>query len=72
MASDWIRECGWEDGDWSADEADTIAEAKRDDWAIQIGERYVYQTGILDGEIVTFRGKIGLHKICLRHNFYAG
>lgn len=70
MASDWIRECGWEDGDWSADEASAIAEAKRDDWKIRKGEKYVYQTGICDGYLVTFRAKISLHAICTRYNFY--
>ena len=66
MASDWIRECGWEDGDWSTDEATAIANAKRDGWKILKGARYVYQT-----DMVTFRARVDLHAICLRHNFYA-
>ena len=71
MASDWIRECGWEDSDWSVDEATVIANAKRDDWMIRKGTRYVYQTGLFDGEIVTFRARVDLHAICVRHNLYA-
>jgi hypothetical protein len=71
MASDWIRECGLEDGDWSADEAAAIANAQRDDWMIRKGTRYVYQTGLHDGEMVTFRARVDLHAICLRYNLYA-
>lgn len=70
QASDWIRDCGWEDDDWSKDEADAISSAKGDDWKILKGERYVYQTGVFDGEMVTFRAKINLHEICLRYSFY--
>jgi len=70
QASDWIRECGWADGDWSQDEAAAIEAAKTDGWKIHKGERYVYQTGVSDGEMVTFRAKVCLHEICLRHNLY--
>jgi len=70
QASDWINDCGWADGDWTQEEAEDIEAARKDGWKIRKGERYVYQTGRHEGEMVTFRAKERLHEICLRHNLY--
>ena len=54
----------------TAEEIEALAKARKEKHMIHKGERYVYQSGIQDGDMVTFRAKEPLHKICLKYGLY--
>lgn len=47
-----------------------IAKAKRNNWQIQIGQQYIRQNNIQDGEIYTFKAIPAIDEICLNHDLY--
>jgi hypothetical protein len=70
MASDWL-EHAWPLGDFlSFSEMREVVKAKRNGYRIRKGQQYVKQTGIYEGELVTFKAIPALHDICLRHDLY--
>ncbi len=47
-----------------------IAESIRDGWKIKKGEAHEVQVNKMDGEIYTFRNKIGLATICFKYELF--
>lgn len=71
MASEWILE-----GDpqlprlLSFSECRALVVARRDNWEIKKGSRYIRQVCKYEGELFTFKARPELHEICLKHNLY--
>ena len=72
MASDWIvngdlyetfRCCTWE-------EKKEIIRARRNNWRIQAGTKYLRQTMIWEGKMGTFRAIPAMHDICVKYDLY--
>lgn len=47
-----------------------IAKAKKQGYKIQIGQRYLKQNNVCDGEFYTFKAMPEMHQICLDHDHY--
>ena len=47
-----------------------IIKAKRNGYVIKKGDVYVRQSGLYEGEIITFKAIPGLHQICLDYGLY--
>lgn len=47
-----------------------IAAAKRDNWKILNGQFYHHQVNVLDGDIYTFKSRLGLVSLCIKYELY--
>lgn len=72
MASDWIV-----DGDLyetfrccDYSEKREIIRAKRNNWTIQPGDKYLRQAIVFEGRMDTFRAIPEMHEICLKYDLY--
>ena len=70
MAWDWLEQA-WPLGEHlTFSEMREVVKAKRNKYRIKKGEQYLYQTGIQDGDLVTFRAIPAIHDICIKYDFY--
>jgi len=69
-AADFIWGAGWTESDVTAEEWDTIMQAKAEGWKILPGTRYVKLKGIWEGAAVTFRAREDLDAICQKYDLY--
>jgi hypothetical protein len=72
MASEWIingdlhetfRCCTWE-------EKKDIIRAKRNNWKIQPGQKYMRQAMVWEGKLGTFKAIPEMHDICIEYDLY--
>jgi len=72
MASDWIvngdlsetfRCCDWT-------EKRAIIKARRNNWKIQPGQRYIRQAVVWEGRLGTFKAIPEMHDICVKYDLY--
>ena len=72
MASDWIvngdlseifRCCTW-------DEKKDIIRARRNNWMIQPGQKYLRQAMVWEGRMGTFKAIPEMHDICIEYDLY--
>jgi hypothetical protein len=47
-----------------------IVKAKRNNYNIVKGQKYINQTNISDGEIYNFKAISEMHDLCLKHDLY--
>jgi len=47
-----------------------IVKARKNNWRIQKGEKYMKQVGVFDGDLSTFRAIPEIHQICYKYEFY--
>ena len=67
-ASDWLG--NFSDDEFDEEELTVIARARHEGFKILKGERYTKTTGKWEGEFSTFRARIDLNNICIKHNAY--
>lgn len=71
-ASEYIENCGiLHEKILSFSEYRDFAKAKKNEFMVQVGERYVYQASTCDGDFCVFKAIESLHEICLKHDLYA-
>jgi len=70
MACDWLWNAGQLELLLNSTELQQIEVAKSNSYKIQKGEQYVRQTGIQDGELITFIAIPEMHDICLKYDLY--
>jgi len=72
MASEWIvngdlhetfRCCTW-------DEKKAIIRARRNNYRIHPGQKYLRQAMVWDGQLGTFKAIPAMHDICCKYNLY--
>ncbi len=51
-------------------EKKSIVRAKRNQWRIQPGQRYIRQAVVWEGQLGTFRAIPEIHGICTKYNLY--
>lgn len=49
----------------SDDQVAEVAAAEADNWMIRTGQQYLRQTGVQDGEMITYRARVGMNSICV-------
>ena len=60
----WLNsECGIEELR-SDDQLAEVKAAEADNWMIRKGQQYLRATGVIDGEIFTYRARIGMNRVC--------
>ncbi len=69
QACDWIHDCINEQIFSFADYR-LIAKAKRDDWRILKGQKYIKVRGKWDGEWCTFRARPEINGLCQYYDIY--
>jgi len=69
-ASEYLLGCGYNGMGLSFAELRDVVKAKRNNWKIQPGAKYIKQTGIYEGAFYTFKAIPSIHAICLKHNYY--
>lgn len=52
------------------EEIQTILEADKRKWRIEVGEVHYSQTGVYDGELYNYRAPKGIHEICVKYDLY--
>tara|TARA_Y100000780_G_scaffold176831_1_gene162005 strand:- start:7884 stop:8156 length:273 start_codon:yes stop_codon:yes gene_type:complete len=55
---------------YSFSELRAVVKAKRNNWKIVKGQKYVKQTNTFDGRVFTFKAIPEIHEICVKHNLY--
>ena len=68
-AAVWLCECIGR-GDLSFTELRVIAKAKRENWQIVKGTKYLKVSGKYEGEMSVFKARFDLNQICLDHDLY--
>jgi hypothetical protein len=48
----------------SDDQLAEVKAAEADNWMIRKGQTYLRGTGVIDGEIFTYRARIGMNRVC--------
>jgi hypothetical protein len=67
-ASDWLS--NYSDDEFDELELTIIARARHENNKILKGTKYIKVTGKWEGEFSTFRARIDLNDICIKHNAY--
>ena len=67
--------CEWifnsiNEGIFSFDEMRLIVKAKRDNWKVKKGQKYVKVTGIWNGDWSVFRGRPEIDALCHKYKIY--
>tara|TARA_R110001632_G_scaffold136095_1_gene251644 strand:- start:67 stop:342 length:276 start_codon:yes stop_codon:yes gene_type:complete len=70
MASDFILASGSDGFGYSFAELRVIAKAKKHNYKIVKGQKYIKQNNKADGELYTFKAIPEMHQICLDHGHY--
>jgi hypothetical protein len=70
MASEFILAAGISGFGYSFSELRAIAKAKKNNYRVVKGQRYIKQNNKLDGELYTFKAIPQMHQICLAHDHY--
>ena len=69
-ACEWFLNSGLGDEDLTAQEIGHLRQAMADNWQIQPGQKYIYQTGVYEGDFYTVRARQDMHAICLKYDIY--
>lgn len=69
-ASEWIYNDDYRCQTFTFAEWRSIAKAKRDDWMIRKGQKYVYQRMYYDGLWQTIRSIPTIYEICIKYGYY--
>ena len=70
MACEFILNCGVNGFGYTFAELRLIAKAKRNNYNVVKGQKYIRQNNICDGEIYTFKAIPEMHELCLKHDLY--
>lgn len=70
VASEFILACGVNGFGYSFSELRAIAKAKKNNFKIVKGQKYIKQNNKADGELYTFKAIPEMHQICLDHDHY--
>ena len=70
MACDFILAQGVDGFGYSRDELRLIAKARKNKYKIQVGQKYIKQNNVFDGEFYTFKAIPEMHEICIKHDLY--
>lgn len=60
----------FKDLDMTDEEIQTILDADKLKWRIEVGEIHYSQTGVYDGELYSYRAPKGIHEICVKYDLY--
>jgi hypothetical protein len=66
----WVMNYGWNGMGLAFSERRSIAKAKRNQWKITTGQKYLKQSNLEDGVVRTFKSIPEIHSICLAHDYY--
>tara|TARA_R110002049_G_scaffold282589_3_gene462439 strand:+ start:1175 stop:1447 length:273 start_codon:yes stop_codon:yes gene_type:complete len=69
MACDWIHDSISEQI-FNFSELRLIAKAKKENWQIKKGQKYIKVSGKWDGEWCTFRARPEINDLCQKHDIY--
>jgi hypothetical protein len=69
-ACEFILDCGVHGFGYTFAELRLIAKAKRNNYKIVKGQKYLKQNNVCDGEIYTFKAIPEMHELCLKYDHY--
>jgi hypothetical protein len=69
-ACEWLLAYGVNGMGYSFSELREVVKAKRNNWKIMKGQKYVRQTNTFEGQLYTFKVIPEIHNICLKYNLY--
>lgn len=62
----WWLQSGLTADDLNSDDQRLMLKAaEADNWKILKGQQYLRQTGVQDGEMITYRARVGMNSICI-------
>jgi len=70
MACDFILSCGVNGFGYTFAELRLIVKARRNNYKIVKGQKYIRQNNICDGDIYTFKAIPEMHELCLKYDHY--
>lgn len=65
----WLLNGGFPEG-MKISEWRSIVKAKRNGWKVKVGQKYLRQTGIYDGDFYCTKSIPEIHEICLKYDVY--
>ena len=69
-AWEWFSMSNYGKQDVTPDEWLVIEGVMADSGRILPGQKYVYQSGVADGEFYEFKARLDMHNICLKYDLY--
>lgn len=66
----WLLRDGIDGNGYTRTELRAISRARKNNWCIVPGDKYLRQNNKLFGEAYTFKAIPGIHKICVEHDLY--
>ena len=70
MACEWVWNTGIDRCGFTRPELRTLSKARKNEWRILKGEKYIRATIKDDADIYTFKAIVAVHDICLKYDLY--